>query len=503
MLNLSLPDSGKLYLKVTCVLVPVMAIGLMFTLPYITSPPEACDLTSVLHRDFYHYYGLVNVDNPLSHANAERGGTINSKCHLFYDHMRLFPPGELPLSKSMIVQSLRGSGKTQIRQCVISRLSQNNHVILNLYGPDIKNYLDNFVKNIDITSELPYEKINKYWTKEHFLQVMLTEIASRFINKKYISILKKKQYKISLRTRREVATLLSFYSTKDYDTLCTIINVLLHDLTEYWICWIINCRIPCTNLQLSNTNPEMFIELAERHRKIKVKRHTADTDASLRLLLAMYTKTQSSPLPDLHNSYRDQLAMLINFLSTLDITTTVIVDSLDEIAFFFDEADQTLGALQTFVNSVTNNDILHLALGNWGEGIANMCTFYILIPKIPNKPVNISWTRQDKIPIIDLKWNDLLLINYVDYMFDYLRTKSHDKCKTLPDICSLLGGEKLCVATMKQLRHPRDFHIFFDVLTQHMGTVCTHRNPAFIATEKDLTTVLEETNQRILKEESI
>ncbi len=49
----------------------------------------------------------------------------------------------------------------------------------------------------------------------------------------------------------------------------------------------------------------------------------------------MYTKTKSSPLPDLDNSYHDQLTMLINFLSTLHITTTVIVDSLDEIAFFF------------------------------------------------------------------------------------------------------------------------------------------------------------------------
>ncbi len=106
--------------------------------------------------------------------------------------------------------------------------------------------------------------------------------------------------------------------------------------------------------------------------------------------------------------------------------------------------------------------------------------------------MNISWTRQDKIPIIDLKWNELLLINYADYIFDYLRTKSHDKCKALPDICSLLGGQKLCVATIKQLRHPRDFHIFFDVLTQHMGTVCTHRNPAFIATDQDLTAVLAE-----------
>jgi hypothetical protein len=77
-----------------------------------------------------------------------------------------------------------------------------------------------------------------------------------------------------------VATLLSFYFTKDYDTLCTIINVLLHDLTEYWTCWIWDCSIPCNNLQLNDKDPEMFIALAERHRKIKVKRHTADTDAS-------------------------------------------------------------------------------------------------------------------------------------------------------------------------------------------------------------------------------
>jgi len=71
-------------------------------------------------------------------------------------------------------------------------------MLIKVYGADINNYLDNFARNIDITSEPAYEKIGKYWRKEHFLQVILTEIASRFINEKYFSILKKKQDSISL-----------------------------------------------------------------------------------------------------------------------------------------------------------------------------------------------------------------------------------------------------------------------------------------------------------------
>jgi hypothetical protein len=246
----------------------------------------------------------------------------------------------------------------------------------------------------------------------------------------------------------------------------------------------------------------MFISLTERHHKIKVKRHTKAVDGSLRVLLAMYTKIGYSPLPCLDRSYRDQLASLINFLSILNVGTTVIVDSLDESAFFFDKADTNLSTLQTFVTSMTNDDVLQLALGNWGEGIgmSNSFGFHIFIPKKPTAIMTIPWTRRDKIPIIDLKWNTLQLINYGDYMFDYLRTKSRYQCKSLPDLCSLLGGQKLCVGSMEQLRHPRDFHIFFDVLTRHMTTVCTQRNPPFNATQKDLDLVLAETKSRILKE---
>jgi hypothetical protein len=245
-------DSNQLRMIVTRCLILVVIIGLPFVLSYILGSPEACDLTNVAKRDFYHYYGLIDIDNPLSHYNAEQAESMNSKCHLFYDHMHLFPSGNLSLSKSMIIQALRGSGKTQIRQCIIARLPQNNHILIKIYGADINNYLDNFARNIDITSEPAYEKIGKYWTKEHFLQVILTEIASRFINKKYFSILKEKQDSISLQTRKEVASLLSFYSTTDPDTLCTMVNLLLHEITE---CWIFNCRIPCNNRQLKASPP--------------------------------------------------------------------------------------------------------------------------------------------------------------------------------------------------------------------------------------------------------
>ncbi len=83
----------------------------------------------------------------------------------------------------------------------------------------------------------------------------------------------------------------------------------------------------------------MFLALAERHREIKVKRQTLATDACLRLLVSIYKKTRSSPFHWLHRSYRDQVATLINFLSTLEITTSIIVDSLDESAFFFNKND--------------------------------------------------------------------------------------------------------------------------------------------------------------------
>ncbi|CAF1247914.1 unnamed protein product [Rotaria sp. Silwood1] len=424
---------------------------------------------------------------------------MNSECRLYYDFMHLFPFGNLPLSKSMIVQALRGAGKTQIRQCIIAKLPRNNQILIRIYGVDINTYLDNFVENVDISSDHPYDKIRKYWTKEYFLQVILTEIATRFVNEETLTILEEKKSLTTLQIRKEVAILLSYYYTKDSGILCKIVNKLLHEITN---CGFTCRQLNCNDFQFTQRDQELFISLTQKHRKIKVKLHNQAVDGCLRLLVAMHKRTEYSPLVILERSYREQLTLLINFLSALDFTTTVIVDSLDESKFFFNQADSSLSTLQTFVDSITNDEILNLALGNWGEGNGqkNTFRFYVFIPKKSNFSLNISWSRPDKIPIINVKWDELQLINYADYIFDYLRTQAKGQCKSLPDVCSLLGGKDLCITTMKELRHPRDFHIFFDVLSQQMNRVCTQRDSPFNATSDDLKIALKETASRVLRE---
>lgn len=481
-----------------------IASALYYTLPYMVGPPKACNLTKVEQRNFYKYYGLSKIDNPLLYENAEQGGSTNSKCTLFYDHMLLLPPGTLPVLRSIIIKADRGAGKTQIRQCILSRLSQKSHIFIKIFGTVINNYLDNFNNNVDIPYERPHEKIQKYWTKEDFLQVILTELSSRFIDGNYKSMVEEKRNYVSLQTRKQVASLVSFYSTQDSLTLCKMVNALLHDERDCSSGFFFSsdCKIPCEDDQLRSVDNNMLIQLTEKQRKVKVIRRTIHTEASLRVLIAIQTKTKFSPIPMLESSYRDQLVVLISFLNTLNINISIIVDSLDESSFFFNKDDPNLTALQRFLNSVTHDDILTLGLGNTGEGtkISNPCSFYIFIPQKPTVQITIPWSRPDKIPIIDMKWDESELINYADYVLDYLRSKSDGSCKSLPNICSLLGGQKLCIDAMRQLRHPRDFHIFFKILTQHMSTVCTQRNPPFIATQKDVETVSTKTKSRILKD---
>ncbi|CAF3978754.1 unnamed protein product [Rotaria sordida] len=276
--------------------------------------------------------------------------------------MHLFPSGKLLLSKSMIVQALRGAENTQMRQCIIARFPQNNKILLTIYGANINNYLDNFVENFDILDHF-YDKIRKYWTKEHFLQVILTEIARHFINENNLKIFEEKKSSTILQTRKEVAVLLSFYYIGDPIILCKIVNQLLHEITNCGLtCWKFNCN----DFQSSSNNQELLLALTEKYRKIKVKRHTQSVDDCLRLLVAMHKKIEYSRLTILERSYRDQFSLLINFLSTLNLTATVIVDSLDESKFFFNQTDPSLSTLQKFVESITNDEILNLALGNWG-----------------------------------------------------------------------------------------------------------------------------------------
>jgi hypothetical protein len=78
-----------------------------------------------------------------------------------------------------------------------------------------------------------------------------------------------------------------------------------------------------------------------------------------------------------------------------------------------------------------------------------------------------------------------------------------DNCPTLPEIYSLLDEQTSCVQIFKQLRKPRDFHIFCDYLIRHMNGVSSQLRLPFLATKEDLKTVLEDTKRQVLPEQSL
>ena len=138
----SLSNSYCVLITASCTV--FLIVALLWS--YNVKSSSTCGLTDVKQHDFYHYYGLTNIDNPLLRYSAEEEDQyLNRKCHLFYDFMHLLPVNEIELSKSMIVQSLRGGGKTHIRQCIISKLPQNNHLLITLHGINIDHYLNNFL----------------------------------------------------------------------------------------------------------------------------------------------------------------------------------------------------------------------------------------------------------------------------------------------------------------------------------------------------------------------
>ncbi|CAF1234850.1 unnamed protein product [Adineta ricciae] len=326
-------------------------------------------------------------------------------------------------------------------------------------------------------------------------------MSALLVDEKYFPIVKQNIHQLTLQIRKDIAALLGFSSTKNSQTLCNMVELLLPETkTSTWFFW---SRKLCDDaISEPILDKEVFDDLTAKHQDIRVKLDRTNTDA-LKVLVAMKVKTGYDLASLLERSYRDQLRILVNFLNMMDIGITVIMDSLDETEIFFDKQDINFSALQTFVNSSVNDEVLQMVLGNWGKGgnKFNKLSFHFFIPEIPRAPFKISWSRQDKIPVTKLEWDELKLINYADYVLDHLRKQAKHQCRPLPDICSLFGDEKLCSKYIRLLRHPRDLNIFFKKLIQRMNTVCTKRNPPFIATEDDLEAVRKIVETEVLKED--
>ena len=176
----------------------------------------------------------------------------------------------------------------------------------------------------------------------------------------------------------------------------------------------------------------------------------------------------------------------------------IIIDSLDENTYFFDENGTAyFGVLQSFINSFVNPEFLGLALGE-----DEVRAFEVLIFLPTEKDLKLNWARIDKIPINHITWNDKTLNNYADFILYHLQMNSSRQCKKNPNFAKLMGGYYSANKVLKKIRHTRDLHIFmnkiFELLNRNCYEKYTQNQDPFIATQEEIDEALKLARQAML-----
>ena len=283
---------------------------------------------------------------------------------------------------------------------------------------------------------------------------------------------------ISFAERVNIVNLLAFYARNNFNAL-NIINALLKadtsiDKTK--------CQIQTFNINRNRyEDKSVFIKFQKLFEDVRVLNSQQKYQSAL-LIYCIFEKTNITPeIINLKALSREMslLAIFYKRISNKDLYVTI--DTLDENVYLFNNNGNAYeGALQTFINSIVNSELLGLALGSEPA-------FHILIflPKIIPE-IKFAWTRIDKIPIIYLNWNYLLLNNYADFVLYNLNNNSKDECRKLPSFAGLMPNKYISEKVLKLMGLPRYLNIFMQQLINVMNDNCLKRTPPFVANEADV-----------------
>ena len=393
---------------------------------------------------------------------------------------------------SIILTGEFGSGKTQIRNYRLSRYDKSSTLIIKLFGSKINKYLDVFVKNIK-GNENSAQKLAKNFNKNEFMNIVLSEIIDNILNFG-IENYKHKLNKLSYDERLKLASLIAFYSRNEQpESTLTLINDLLYEKTGCWTCKqidLLKCdREIFNNFKKKHVMKAEYLDFREQLDTVLINDEDQN-DRAAHLLFCIMEKTQISSNYLKENSKYIQITILSKFLKEiLNMKLVIAIDSLDENLYFFESKGKPyFDTLQTFVDSVINQELLALTLGNEENVLFDILIF---LPKFEG--IKINWDRRDKIPVIDLKWNSMMLKNYADFVLSHLRNSQKWCCKVLPTFNELLQNDSdLVDETINSLKHPRDFHIFMTFLIKVLNENSISSSTPFIASKAEIESALKQ-----------
>ena len=186
----------------------------------------------------------------------------------------------------------------------------------------------------------------------------------------------------------------------------------------------------------------------------------------------------------------DVISIYIDFLKKyFTISPIIVIDSLDEVKFFFNEKIIYENSLRAFVKSALNHNIIAKVF----DRSIDIAYFF---PKVNGIDSKTFMERRDKIPMFYLDWNKNLLKNYSDYILQLMRKEQVNQCRILPDFYELVNY-KMNERFIDELKTPREINIFMQELFISLNADSEQNN--FYSNSLNIAYALEKTKDRFNK----
>ena len=387
---------------------------------------------------------------------------------------------------SMILIGEYGSGKTHIRNYRLAPI-KNENIIVEIYGNkvSINSYFDNFLVNIGNINKNEQKSFESFIRSKDLMDIILSELAQKLLEdypEKVGKMNLPNLSKFTFEERFRIASILSVYS-KNRDHTKRFLTDLLFEKIECQYN-LFDCK-----LVFSGDTNDSELDIMEAYKNFLISSYQ-DKKLNVRFL---HTLSRLSKL-DLNFIFKpfESMTVLSNFIRKMfGKSVLVVIDSLDESSFFIDKSKEgsKLGELQHFIDSTVTPEILRFALGN-----ANDVIFHILIflPTVEGAHIS-KWNRRDKIPIVTLKWDIRMLLNYADFMINFMRVNAKNSCKEIPNLKQLLNDTENLETALGILKNPRDLHRFMNHLIEILNKNVRNNREAFVASKGDVEEALKKT----------
>ncbi len=433
-----------------------------------------CDLTNPNNRDFNRFFGIKH--NYFHQSNGENSGIP------IYTPVI---PDQIFKSLSFVVVAPIGSGKSLLRKHYISFRKS----IIEILNHQVNDILLKFVTNIggenNDTSQQMF--IEKNWQEKDFEHTLLylfsNDLLKKFTeNKEKFSKIFRNMTKLEY--KYDLFLLMMIFSNNDKHSFEEFIK-------ELWA---------SHKPEKLDGYAEVIKEKKKKEREIKINESLKPIEVfykEIRILdkknnniMKLLEKIEALGLDPSFNLNFDKISVFLEFYKKyLNMTPTIVIDSLDESQYFLNKNSKEKPALKTFISSAFGQNILTRVYDMTLEII-------YFFPKLDGLDIYSFIEKKDKIPIVELQWNRAQLKNYGDFVIKSMESEQQNPCQKFPNFHELVDYEKNS-DIIDLLETPRQINIFMRFLIDELNSQCEKN--CFKVTKEDVKHAYEKAKKIFIK----